>query len=306
MSNRILFFGNERLGTGVTTTAPTLQALLAAGYDVAAVIVAQNDLGRSRRQRELEITQVAALHHIPLLSPAKLSEARDELQAFGAQAAVLVAYGKIVPQSIIDLFPSGIINIHPSLLPKHRGPTPIESIILDGDKETGVSLMRLSAKMDAGPVYAQETVLLSGTETKPALAEQLLNVGKDMLIAYLPQILDGSLEPTGQANDEATYDKLLQRADSELDFSKPAEQLEREIRAYAGWPRSRAMVGTTEVIITQAHTANEHGVAGTLRLDGNEMAMYCDNGLLVIDRLIPSGKKEMSATAFLAGYNPEK
>ena len=304
MKPRLVFFGNERLGTGLTTTAPTLQALVAAGYDIGAVVVAQKETGSSRKLRPLEIVQVAESHGIPVLAPQKLSEAKIDLQKVGAQAAVLVAYGKIVPQSIIDIFPAGIINIHPSLLPKHRGPTPIESVILQGEKETGVSLMQLAAEMDAGPVYAQETVLLKGNETKQLLAEQLLNLGKDMLLQYLPGILDGSLTPQAQDDKQATYDELIKKSASELAFTKPAAELEREVRAYAAWPRSRAKVGTTEVIITAAHIIDGQGVPGTLWINGPEFGLHSADGILVIDRLIPTGKKDMSAAEFLAGYKP--
>lgn len=302
MSKTILFFGNERIATGVFTTAPTLQALIAAGYNVAAVIVAQDQAGASRKGRQLEIAEVAKQHGIPLLSPAKLKEAADDLSRFRAEAAVLVAYGKIVPQEIIDLFPKGIINIHPSLLPKHRGPTPLESVLLNGEQETGVSLMRLSAKMDAGPIYAQETVLLSGDESKQALSQQLLAIGAAMVIQYLPDILNGSLQPAEQSETQATYDQKITKAAAELDFQKPAEVLAREVRAYAGWPRSRAMIGTTEVIITKAHTEPTDGTPGTLWLDGKQLGIHAGNGVLIIDTLVPAGKKEMTASAFLAGY----
>lgn len=305
MSSRILFFGNERIATGVNTEVPTLQALIQAGYEVAAVVVAQNDPGKSRKARQLEIAAIAESHNIPVISPSKLSESVSDLASFKAEAAVLVAFGKIVPQTVIDIFPRGIINIHPSLLPKHRGPTPIESVILNGEGETGVSLMQLSAEMDAGPVFAQETILLNGRETKQQLADQLLGIGKDMLMNYLPQIIDGSLPPITQKESNATYDNRIGKVDGVLDFvGKNAEQLEREVRAFAGWPRSRAKIGTTEVVITQAHAADTNGTPGTPLLDGTTLGIYASQGALVIDSLIPSGKKEMPTQAFLAGYKP--
>ncbi len=305
MSNKIVFFGNERLGTGLGTTVPVLRALIAAGYDITAVVVAQNDVGKSRNSRTLEIVQVAEAHDIPVLSPSKLSEAKDQIVGFEAEIGVLVAYGNIVPQNVIDVFPKGIINIHPSLLPKHRGPTPIESVILGNEAETGVSLMRLEAKMDAGPVYAQQAVQLTGNETKSQLADKLIGVGKDMLLQHLPSILDGSLKPQPQDDDLATYDKLIEKADGLFDFQKAAVQLEREVRAFAGWPRSRATICNTEVIITKAHAVDGAGVAGTLWLHNKQIGLYCSKGMLIIDRLIPAGKKEMDMSAFLVGYKPK-
>jgi methionyl-tRNA formyltransferase len=304
MADRILFFGNERLATGVTTTAPTLQGLIEAGYDVAAVVVAQGEIGKSRKPRQLEVAAVAEQHNIPVISPAQLSEAEDDLKKFKAEAAVLVAYGKLVPESVINLFPRGIINIHPSLLPKHRGPTPIEGIILEGEKETGVSIMKLVPKMDAGPIYVQQKVKFKGNETKQQMADALLALGKELLLLNLPNILNGSLPAREQDDEEASYDTKITKEDAELDFHKTAERLAREVRANLGWPRSRAMIGTTEVIITEAHAEDFNGTAGTLWLQDQQLGVHCETGTLIIDKLIPPGKKEMPAAAFLAGYKP--
>lgn len=305
MSKKILFFGNERLATGVTTKTPVLRALVEHGYEVAAVVVAQKDSGPSRRGRQLEIAETAEELGIPVIAPQKLRESVDDIKKFGAEAAVLVAYGKIVPQEVIDIFPKGIINIHPSLLPHHRGPTPVESLIKSGDKETGVSLMQLAAEMDAGPVYAQETLLLKGNETKQLLTDQLAALGRDMLIAHLPTILDGSLQAQEQDEMHATYDEKIDKSDAELDFTLPAVELEREVRAHAGWPRSRARIGTTDVIITQTAVNTDHsGTPGTLWIDGRRLGLHTGEGSLEILRLIPAGKQEMTAEGFLAGYRP--
>ncbi len=307
MSKKILFFGNERLATGITTAAPVLQDLIAHGYEIGAVVVAQNELGKSRSSRQLEVGLVAEQHGIPLLSPVSLADpgVQQQLTSSGAQAAVLVAYGKLVPPTLLTLFPRGIINIHPSLLPLHRGSTPIESVILEGATETGVSLMQLAEKMDAGPIYAQERVALSGTETKQGLSDQLLSLGTELLRQNLPGILDGSTTPQPQNDADATYDEHIDKPHGVIDWAKPAIRLEREVRAYAGWPRSRATLGYTEVIITAAHTQDGSGPVGSLWLNGSrQIGMYTGDGILVIDSLVPAGKKEMSAQAFLAGYTP--
>lgn len=313
MSKKILFFGNERLATGTVTTAPALQALIGDGYEVAAIVVAQKDTGKSRQARPLEVADVAEQHGIPLLAPADLLQARDELAGYGAEAAVLIAYGKIVPPEVLAIFPAGIVNIHPSLLPLHRGSTPLESVILEGAAETGVSLMRLSEKMDAGPVYARETVILDCTETKQELADRLADIGTHMLLQQLPSILDQtSPDPTPQDDAGATSDPHISKTDGTIDWSKPAARLEREIRAYAGWPRSRTSIGSTDVIITAAHVAESSGVTdtaadttgtpGDVQIEGKQLGIYCGQGLLIIDSLIPAGKREMPAAAFLSGY----
>lgn len=303
-SATILFFGNERLASGLATTAPSLRSLIDAGYHVAAVVVAQNEIGKSRTQRTLEVAAIAAEHGIPLLSPRDLLSVRDELKAYGADIAVLAAYGKIVPKAVLDIFPAGIVNIHPSLLPLHRGSTPIESVILQGESETGVSLMRLAPQMDAGPVYAQQTLALDGSETKQALCTRLDQMGALMLLDALPAILDGRLKPSPQDDLQATYDQQLSKADADLDWQQSAEQLAREVRAHAVWPRSRCTIGTQTVIVTDAHVALGNGAPGALHVADRQLGIFTGDGVLVIDRLIPLGKNEMSAADFLRGYDP--
>jgi methionyl-tRNA formyltransferase len=304
-SATILFFGNERLATGVRSSASTLQALIASGYQVGAVVVAQRPPAKSRRQRQLEVAVIAEQHGIPLLAPADLSAAREQLAGFGAEAAVLISYGRIIPEAVLNLFPRGIVNVHPSLLPRHRGSAPIESAILDGDRQTGVSLMRLAAKMDTGPLYDQQAVELNNTETKQHLADRLAAIGVDLVLEYLPKALNGSAKPRPQTG-TPTYDHLITKGDSVLDWHKPADRLEREIRAYAGWPGSRTTLGGKDVIITQAHAIpsnNPSAKPGDVEVLKQGLIMIeCGRGYLCIDRLKPAGKPEMSATAFAAGY----
>ncbi len=302
-NEKVVFFGNERLATGVTTTAPTLQALVAAGYEVAALVVSQADSAQSRKARALEVAVIAEKLGIPVLAPKKVGELKDQLKGFGAKAGILAAYGQLVPAEIINIFPRGIINLHPSLLPKHRGSAPIESTILEGEHETGVSLMELVKEMDAGPVYSQQKLAVPEYAIKQELADSLLNLGKDMLIENLPDILNGRLKPDSQDDLGATYDSQIDKSTSQLDTSESATNLERKIRAYAGWPRSRIMLGTQEVIVTKAHVAQGvDGLEGTLWLQDKQLGVHCSEDTLIIDALILPGKKEMPAAAFMAGY----
>lgn len=306
MGERLIFFGNERLATGVTTDAPTLTALIAAGYDIAAV-VSKYQPAQSRKSRPLEIEAVATQHNIPLLLPAKPSDILDQLAAYDAQAGILVAYGKIIPQALIDLFPHGIINIHPSLLPLHRGPVPIEQVILDGTTKTGVSIMQLSAKMDAGPVYAQTQIQLSGHESKQELADRLLGLGKDLLLEQLPGILSGAANPVPQDESAATYDQLIAKSDGAVDWNRPAAPIERSVRAYLGWPGSTARLLDTDVIITATSViptpVTVAATPGTpFRAPGGQLAVVTGQDALVIERLKPVGKREMTGQDFLAGH----
>ena len=293
---KLVFFGNERLATGVPTDVPTLRSLIAAGFEVAAVVASHTE-GVSRNKRGLEIVEVAHAYHIPVLIPEKLEDVTERLVRIDASAGVLVAYGQIIPQAIIDIFPKGIINIHPSLLPKYRGPTPVETAILDGAAETGVSLMALSAKMDAGPVYLQETVELDGTETKPELAPKLLKRGGQMLVDNLEHILDGQLEPLPQDSDAATYTKMLAKADGRVDFDEPAEVIERSVRAFLGFPRSRATVLDQEIIITKARVAKNYQ-------DG-KLVVATKPGFIEIEELIGPSGRSMSGADFIRGYKKD-
>jgi methionyl-tRNA formyltransferase len=294
-SNPLLFFGNERLVSGLkTTNAPVLTALIEQGYPIAAVISHHSD-GKSRNNRELEVAQIAAKHDIPVLLPNKPGEIRDQLIAFGAEAAILAAYGRIIPQSIIDIFPKGIINIHPSLLPNYRGPTPIESAISNGDTQTGVSIMQLSAGMDEGPVYAQTIVPLSGTETKFELYETLSSSSVELLLGILPSILDGSLQPTPQDDSKATYCQLLDKRDGQLDPTiVTATEAERRVRAHLGFPKTKATILGHAIIITKAHITTE---------PKTPLDIVCrDGAFLSIDELVAPSGRHMSGEAFLRGY----
>ncbi|MDN5274115.1 MAG: methionyl-tRNA formyltransferase [Candidatus Saccharibacteria bacterium] len=294
-SKPLLFFGNERLVSGLkTTNAPVLTALIEHGYTIAAVVSHHSD-GKSRNNRELEVAQVAANHDIPVYLPNRPSEIRDELIALGAEAAILVAYGRIIPQSIIDIFPKGIINIHPSLLPNYRGPTPIESAITNGDKETGVSIMQLTAGMDEGPVYAQTTVPLIGTETKFDLYEKLSDASVELLLKVLPTILDSSLQPTSQDDSKATYCQLLSKSDSQLSPTTfTAAEAERRVRAHLGFPKTKTALLGHDIIITKAHVETE---------PKTPLDIECrDGAFLSVDELIAPSGRAMSSEAFLRGY----
>ncbi len=292
----LVFFGNERLATGLDATAvPTLQALLKEGYTIVAV-VSNYTAGRSRNARKLEIAEIAKAHNIPLFLPARTMDIKTELMNLKAEAGILVAYGRIIPQSVIDIFPKGIINIHPSLLPKYRGPTPIEQSILDGVAITGVSIMQLTAKMDAGPIYAQAQYRLVRQETKDELAERLLNLGKDMLIDNLPSILDGSLQPQLQEDKRATYSGLITKHDGLVNPSiQTAKEIERTVRAYAGYPKTQLYINNHKVIVTAASPTNKS--------DPEQLIISChDATLLRIDVLTAPSGRSMSGADFKRGY----
>lgn len=267
---KIVFFGNEKLATGISNVEPVIQSsIVNAGYEIEQVVTG------------------------PL----------SELREHESKIAVLVAYGHIIPESILGQFPLGIINIHPSLLPLYRGPTPIEQAILDGANKTGVSIMRLTSGMDEGPIYKQKTVHLNASETKDELTISLQKLGSDLLVEALPQIINGVLRPRSQPHpDRATYTKKLKKADGDIDWTKPAQKIEREIRAYAGWPRSKTQLGQIDCIVTSAEVVEISGVPGNYTIEKDKLVIHTGMDSLKIMKLQPIGKKEMSVEEFLRGY----
>lgn len=288
-SKQILFFGTDDFSVSA------LSHLIEAGYLVVAVITKPDSKsGRGQRLTPPAVKLLAEAHGIPVWQPTQLTDSAADITALGPVVGVLSSYGRIIPQVIIDLFTPGIINIHPSLLPAYRGPSPIESAILNGDHETGVSIMQLTAAMDAGPLYAQASYPLTGNETQPELYEKLADFGSSLLIHHLPHILDGSLSPTPQLG-EVSYSQLLHKSDGTPNPAHiTAQQLERMVRAYLSFPKTKLVMHGQTVTVTAAHNSDtaEH-----------QLAVRCQDGhYLVIDTLVGPSGRHMTAQDFLNGY----
>lgn len=300
-SPTVLFFGNEQIATGTSSSAITLKALIDAKYKILANVV-NNTPNIRRNSKTTDVNKVTAQNSIPVIVNPDNKNLLVFIQQNKPDIGVLVAYGQIIPQSVINMFPFGIINIHPSLLPLHRGPTPIESVILQNNKSTGVSIMSLSANMDAGPIIAQQEIFLNGKESKQQLADTLLSLGSQLLLSSIPKIISKEISFTKQKEDLATYDNKILKQDGVFNPEKSATQLEREVRAYLGWPGSRLQVNDTWLTVTKASVSNISTKIGHLTLTGGQLHYGCSNGSLIIEQIKPSGKKEMSATAFCNGY----
>lgn len=290
-SKTIIFFGTEDFSLA------SLQALITAGYTVAAVVTKPDSKkGRGHQLAPPSVKVLAEQHGIPVWQPRKVAEINEQVKALNMPVTgVLVSYGKIIPQSTIDLFTPGIINVHPSLLPVYRGPSPIESAIINGDSKTGVTIMQLSAAMDAGPTYAVQIHPLQGTETRPELYATLASVGAKLLIDTLPSILDGTLQPEPQDDTAATYCSLLQKSDAILPLETlTAVQAERRVRAHLGFPKSKVFIGDNLIIITKAHVSDQQKTPLDL--------MCQDGAFLSIDELVAPSGRRMNAAEFLRGY----
>lgn len=222
---------------------------------------------------------------------------------FISRLSILIDFGIIVSQDVIDYFPMGIINSHFSLLPEWRGADPITFSILSGQKETGVSLMLLTSGMDEGPILAYGTYPLPPQITTPELTNDLIELSDALLQEVVPGYIAGDITPKPQdESQEITYSRKLTKSDGIIDWTKPAEQIEREIRAFIEWPKSSTTLAQRDVAITAAHVIQEKGNPGQAIKLNKQLVVYCGKDALVVDKIKPAGKKEMTGQAFLAGY----
>ena len=284
--------------------------LLAQDFDIEAVVTKPTTLSEMR----------AVTPDIPVFNVSTKAELDTLIieKSFTSTVGVLIDFGIIVSQQTINYFPKGIINSHFSLLPELRGADPISFAILEGKQETGVSLMLLVAAMDEGPVLSVGVEPLDGTETSSVLTRRLIALShallKDTLPAYVKDEVNpaSGVVPKPQPQElhcellhkkfNPTYTRKLTKQDGLIDWQKPAVQIEREIRAYAEWPKSRTTLGEVDCIITKASLSDKNGTPGELFIDGKQLGVYCSEGALILEKLKPAGKKDMDVAGFLAGY----
>ena len=313
-----VFFGSgtfalpalARLASGVADAVSPGAALV----DLAAVITAPpRPAGRRGELQPTPVALAAEARGIPVLTPVSLrrDEALSELRALGADLVVLADYGRLIPAALLDLPRHGALNLHPSLLPRHRGAAPVPAAILAGDVATGVTLMRMDEGLDSGPILAQRAVPLDGTEIAPDLESRLAVVAADLLVEMLPAWLAGTLEARSQPADGATLTRPLRRSDGLLDPERPAVELERQVRAYQPWPGSFLEADGERLIIwratpvekpdeTQVSDSAGGGVGALVPL-GDTLALRTNQGLLRLDEVQPAGKRRMSGAEYRRG-----
>jgi methionyl-tRNA formyltransferase len=285
-----------------------LEALAGASH-VALVAVLTTPPRPAGRRAALAATPVgerAGLLGLPVLTPARLRDPATVADVSGLHAAVgiLADYGKLVPSAILDLSPHGILNLHPSLLPRHRGATPIPAAILDGDAETGVTLFRMDAGLDTGPILASEAVALVGDEDAPGLEARLATVAADLLRRSLGPWLEGSLPAVAQPPEGASLTRPFRRDDGRLDPGRPAALLERQVRALRPWPGTFVEASTGRVGVLRAEVASgEPGdEQGRLVWDaGSGLALATAEGRLRLLEVQPAGGRRMDGATFVRG-----
>ena len=291
---RVIFFGTDKIST------PTLQALIASPkYEVVAVVTKPDTTrGRGHKMYSPEVARLAHEHDITCLQPTKLSQTTDQLAKFQPDIGALVAYGKIIPRQIIDLFPHDIINFHPSMLPVYRGPSPIETAIMHGDKLTGLSLMKLSAEMDAGDIFYQEPAAIAPDETARQLYDRFAKRGAELMVDKLDQIAQSKLTGVPQDDNLAVYCHMITPEMGRLDpHTMTARECYDRLRAFDGWPKCHLDLAGTDVIVTKLKPLD--------RFQGDNwrdiIPCQDDSALQVIELISPKSGRRMSVADFLNG-----
>ena len=291
--------------------------LLPEGYEIVTVITRPDKpAGRGREIVYSPIKQTALAHNIPVWQPGsfKKAETSTALAVYKADLYIVAAFGQILPQSVLDQPRFGTLNIHASLLPKYRGADPIAEAILQGDTESGVTIMLLDAGIDTGPTLLSRTLPLTEDETTESLTPKLAELGAQALLEALPQWIAGSITPEPQDELHATHTRMLRKEDGLLLWEKPAAVLARQIRAYTPWPGSYTYWNGKLLKILEAHALTveidtleqtvQSGMVSTREEAGHQvLAVVTGSGLLIVTRLQLEGKKAMSAEEFLRGYS---
>ncbi|MDP7040271.1 MAG: methionyl-tRNA formyltransferase [Myxococcota bacterium] len=299
---RIVYFGTPDFA------CPTLKRLLQDKSDFKIVgVVTQPDkpAGRGRRMQSPPVKLLAQTADLPILQPTSLKgpEVEQSLKDFAADFFVVAAYGKILPQAVLDIPQYECINIHASILPAYRGASPIAHALLAGDDKTGVAIMKMEAGLDTGPVFKISEEEIAPDETTGSLTEKLAMLGAEVLPSVLMSIVHAGLEPKAQDDALASYAPRIAKKDGWLDFSQNAEELARKIRAYAPWPGTFVGKGGQRVKVLKAQFfAGDDGQPGqVLHADAKGIVVACGVGALCLEDIQPAGKKPMSAAAWIAG-----
>ena len=289
---------------------PSLEALLGAGHTVCGVFT-QPDKPKNRgmKLQPTPIKECALSHGIPVFQPVKLRDgtALEQIRALAPELIVVAAYGRILPQDILDCPPKGCINVHSSLLPRYRGAAPINWAILNGDGETGVTIMHMAAALDAGDIIAQASAPIGPDETAPELTARLAELGGALLAETVARIEAGTAERIPQEEEQATLAPMLGKELSPLDFSRSAQALHDQVRGLIPWPAATARVGGVRCKIFATAAERGSGGPGTVLEAGkNGILIACggDTALRILE-LQPDGGKRMRAADYLRGHPVE-
>jgi methionyl-tRNA formyltransferase len=309
MSARIVFMGSPDFAL------PTLRRLLASEHEVVAVYTQPDrPAGRGRALQAPPAKTLALAHGVPVFQPARVSapDSVQEMAGLAPDLIVMAAFGQIIKQPVLDIPRRGVLNVHASLLPRHRGAAPVAAAILAGDEETGVTILQTELALDAGPILAQRRVAIAPHDTAGTLTERLAEEGADLLMEVLPAWLDGSLAPTPQDASGATYAPTLRKEDGRVDWGLPAEDIWRRVRAFTPWPGAFTYLDGQPLRLLDTWPLPAKGEGqhpGTVvpcppgaAIAGQAgFAVVTGRGLLAIVRLQLAGRRALPAADFLRG-----
>ena len=289
---------------------PPLAALAGNGYEVVAVVTQPDKpKGRGKTLLPPPVKEEAMKHDIPVYQPLKVREPEfvETLSKLEPDMIVVAAFGQIIPKTILDMPKYGCLNIHASLLPKYRGAAPIQQAVIDGEKESGVTLMKMGEGLDTGDMIAQAVVPLAEDETGGSLFDKLSEAGAALLVETIPSIVDGTAVYTKQPEESPTpYAAMISKKMGLMDFSKSAEELERLVRGLNPWPSAYTFLNGKTLKVWKCAVANTKGeetVPGTIiGVDKSGIHVACGKDALILKEVQLEGKKRMETDAFLRGY----
>jgi methionyl-tRNA formyltransferase len=300
---RLVFFGTPLF------SVPFLSALQSEPDFELAAVVAQPDkpVGRGYELIAPPTITFAREHLIPThqFATLKSNDAEETLRGLNADAFVVVAYGKLIPKTILSMPLLGCINVHPSLLPRHRGPAPMQAAIKEGDVQTGVTIMLLDEGMDTGPLLASETIQLDSEETYPSLEKKVQAVGGPLLVQTLKRVGQKEIIPLAQDDANATVTRLLERDDGHLDWKQPMEEIDRIYRAYQPWPGTWSIWNDSRLKWIELRPVDFRAdvLPGTVTVKEGRLFVDASNGTVEILRIQPEGKAAMTAAEFIRGHD---
>ncbi len=301
---RVVFLGTPQFAV------PSLDALAADHEMVAVFTQPDRPKGRGNKVAESPVKLAAAKLGIPIYQPERIRRPPnvDLLQSLNADLMVVVGYGQLIPQSIIDLPRHGILNVHASLLPAYRGAAPIQWAIANGETRTGVTIMQIDAGLDTGDMLLAHLVAIDPDETAPELSARLAPIGAELLIEAISQIEAGTIQREKQNEQEATFAPILKKEDGLIDWSRPARQIYNRLRGFTPWPGAYTGFRQAQLLILRARPAERSGIArGRMRIEKRRLFVGCgEDSTLELLEVQLAGKSRMSAEAFLNGYRPSE
>ncbi len=283
---------------------PTLQALIEHHQVIGVVTQPDRPAGRGGKMRMSPIKELALQHNIPVFQPQKLRqpEAIEALRKWQPDVHIVAAYGQILPQTVLDIPQHGSVNVHASLLPRWRGAAPIHAAIRAGDTEAGVTIMKMDAGLDTGPMLRKRAIAITPDETGQSLHDKLAQIGADLLIETLPGYLSGEIEPEPQHDAEATYAPQIDKDEGEIDWSQDAVKIERLVRAFTPWPGTYTFFNGTQLKIHGGTVIPGSAEAGEVVRRGGTVAIGTGDGLYAPEEVQLAGKKRVDVNAFVNGY----